>query len=294
MRFVAIIGAGELGASIARTLASRGRIAEVRLIDEASDIAAGKALDIQQAAPLENSPTHVMAAGDVRAAIGAAAIVLADRAVVGETRSGTGTGPATSKELSGDTGLALVRRLTAIDRQAVIVCAGTTQHELLLHGLQELHIPRSRLFGSAPGAVVLALRALVALEADVSPSAVALTVLGRIPDRIVVPWREATIAGRPLVRVLDAARLARVERRVAAAGAPGPYTLSAAAARVAEMLVSGSRRVVCCTIGLDGEFGIRRTASSAPVVIEQGGIARVIAPPLDAREQVLLENALTS
>ena len=278
MRFVAIIGAGELGAGIARTLATRGHVAEVRLIDEASDIAAGKALDIQQAAPIENSPTRITTAREVTAAVGAAAIVLADRA--------------TPAELSGEMRLALVRTLAVLDQRAVIVVAGAAEHDLLTQGLRELHIPRTRLIGSAPGAVVLALSALVALEADVSPSAVALTVLGRLPDRIVVPWSDTTIAGRPLTRVLDAARLARIERRAAAAGAPGPYTLGVAAARVAEMLVSGSRRVVCCTIGLEGEFGIQRAICSAPVMIEPGGIVRVIAPPLDAREQVLLENAL--
>jgi malate/lactate dehydrogenase len=281
MPFVAIVGAGELGASIARTIATRGRVAEVRLIDEAADIAAGKALDIQQAAPIEGSPTRLTAARDVTAAVGAAAIVLADRA----DRS-------PSTEWSGEAGLALVRRLTAIDRQAVIVCPGVDQHGLLTHGLQELRIPRTRLFGSAPGAVLGALRALVALEADISPAEVALTILGRVPDRIVVLWSEATIAGRPLARVLDASRLARIQRRVAVAGAPGPYALAAAAGRVAEMLVHGSRRIACCTIGLEGEFGIRRSVSSAPVVIEPGGIARVIAPALDSRDQVLVENAL--
>jgi malate/lactate dehydrogenase len=71
-------------------------------------------------------------------------------------------------------------------------------------------------------------------------------------------------------------------------------TLAAAAARIAEAVVAGSRKVFCCTVGLDGEFGMRRTLSSLPVVIGPGGVRRMVAPTLDGREQTLLENAVAS
>jgi malate dehydrogenase len=282
MPFVAILGAGELGASVARAIATRGRVPEVRLIDDASDVAAGKALDLQQAAPLERSSTQLTASGDVMAAVGAAVTIVAD---------GAGGAPQ-GAELAGNAGVALVTRLTDVDRDAVILCAGATQHDVIERGLHERHLPRARLFGSAPEAMVQALRAIVAIEADASPSAVALTVLGRVPDRAVVLWSDASIAGRPLVRVLDPAQVARLERRAALLGPPGPYALAAVAARAAEMIVAGSRRIVCCTAGLDGEFGLRHGVASLPVVLGPGGIVRVVAPRLDVREQVLVENAI--
>jgi malate dehydrogenase len=253
-------------------------VSEVRLIDETIAVAAGKALDIQQAGPIERSSTRVTASGDVAAAIGAHVILLAD--------------PFGSGELQGDSGLALVRRLASIDHAVVIVCAGAEQHQLLQQGLDELHLDRTRFFGSAPEALVSALRAMVAVEADVSPSTVALTVLGRIPDRIVVLWRDGTIAGRPLARVLDAVQISRVERRAGLIRSLGPVTLAAAAARIGEAVVTGSRKVFSCTIGLDGEFGMRGTVSSVPVVIGPRGVTRVVAPTLDGREQMLLENAV--
>lgn len=280
MRAVAVIGAGELGASIARALATKGHVSEVRLIDRAMEVATGKALDIQQAGPIERSPTRVSASSDVAAAVGADVVLLAD--------------PLDSGELQGDAGLAVVRRLANIDPAAVIVCPGAKQHRLLQQGLDELHLDRTRFFGSAPEALVSALRAMVAVEADVSPSNVGLTALGRIPDRIVVLWKDGTVAGRPLPRVLDAAQVARIERRAGLVRSPGPLTLAAAASRIAEAIVNGSRKVFCCTVGLDGEFGMRRTLSSLPVVLGPGGIKRVVAPALDGREQTLLENAVAS
>jgi malate dehydrogenase len=279
MRVVAVIGAGELGASIARALAVRGHVSEVRLIDHALEVATGKALDIQQAAPIEQSSTHVTASSDMAAAVGANAILLAD--------------PLGSGELQDEAGLAVVRQLARLDQTAVMVCTGAGQHRLLQHGLDELHLERTRFFGSAPEAVVSALRAMVAVEADVSPSSVSLTALGRVPDRIVVLWRDATVAGRPLPRVVDAAQIARIERRARLLRTPGPLTLAAAAARIAEAILIGSRKVFCCTVGLEGEFGMRRTLSALPVMLGPRGVSRVVAPALDAREQTLLENAVT-
>ena len=272
MSFVAIVGAGELGGAIARTLVGRGRVSDVRLIDAASTVGAGKALDIQQAAPIDASPTRISSYADLSAAAGAAAVLLADQE-------------------SDERCLEIVSRLVAFDRDAVLVCAAAGRAGAIAHGLRELRLPRARLFGSAPEAVVQALRALVGIEADVSPSNVALTALGRVPGRIVVPWNDATIAGRPASAVLTAAQLARVERRAAAA-VPGPYALAAAAARAGEMIANGSRRVVCCTAGLEGEFGVSRAVGSLPVILGPGGIVRILAPALDRREQVLLENAL--
>jgi len=279
MPFVAILGAGELGATTARALAGRGLVGEVRLIDEAADVAAGKALDIQQAGVLDGSSSRVVGSGDVTAAVGAAAVLVADRV-------------SPPGDIAGGDGLALIRRLVDVDRDATIVCVGAAQQELLERGLRDLPVRRSRLLGSAAEAMALALRAIVAVEADVSPAVVMLTVLGRVPHGVVVPWRDATIAGRPLVRVLEPAQMARLERRAALIGPPGPYALAAAAARVGEMLVLGSRKIVCCTTLLEGEFGVHRAVGSLPVVLGRGGIVRVVAPPLDVREQVLLENAL--
>ena len=52
---IAIVGAGDLGGALASTLAARGRVREIRLIDEAGTAAAGKALDVQQSTPVHGT-----------------------------------------------------------------------------------------------------------------------------------------------------------------------------------------------------------------------------------------------
>ena len=54
--------------------------------------------------------------------------------------------------------------------------------------MRELHIPRSRILGSASEAFVAAATAIVALEIDVSPRDVTLSILGVPPNQIVIAW----------------------------------------------------------------------------------------------------------
>ena len=112
---VAVVGADALGGSIAHKLAGRGRCEEVRLIDPAGGIAAGKALDIQQAGAVEGFHTRVTAHDDLDAACGAAVVVLA--------------GPAGGPDAGGGAALAALQRLRLIARHAVCVCAGVAHRD---------------------------------------------------------------------------------------------------------------------------------------------------------------------
>ena len=80
MSVVAILGAGEIGGAVARALAIRARVGVVRLIDDAANIAAGKALDLNQASPIIGSDTKIESSEDYSAVAGAIAIILADPA----------------------------------------------------------------------------------------------------------------------------------------------------------------------------------------------------------------------
>src|SRR5262245_64298936 len=80
MQDVAIVGAGELGGDLAHALARRDIVRSIRLIDAAGSVAAGKALDIMQSAPVEQFSTEVGGATDISYAAGAAVVVIADGA----------------------------------------------------------------------------------------------------------------------------------------------------------------------------------------------------------------------
>lgn len=281
MPLVAIIGAGEIGGAVARALAQRGRVKAIQLIDENESIAAGKALDVTQSGPLTRSDTRITASATLETAAKMSVIVLAD--------------PANSEsDWNGESALAMLHRMKAgghLER-SILICAGGQQRPLMQRALDELGLSRRRVIGSAPETMASALRALVALEAGVASHQVAVTVIGRPPDKIAIPWSDASVAGHGLLSVLSPPQVNRVERRLRGLWPPGPGALGMAAALFCESVITGSRRILCAFVSLDRDNGTKAPVCAWPVVVGPAGIERITTPVLSGRDQVVVDEVL--
>ncbi len=280
MTTVAIIGAGELGGAIACAIAARDYMGRVLLVDAAGKVAAGKALDIQQSGPVTGFHTTLDGTDDMSRVTGCNVCVVADR--VGQS----------SSEWQGEEGLAMLTRLSPYLGDAPIVFAGASQAPLLSLAAREARLPRARLIGSCPEALISAVRAIVAMEAQCGPEEVSLTVLGTPPAGFVVLWSEASIGGYALERVLTQVQLARLEARCARLWPPGAYALGAAASRVTEAILHSLRRSFSILTLLGGEFGVRNRVGALPAVLGSAGVVQTRVPALTTRERVLVETAL--
>lgn len=278
MSTVAIIGAGPLGGALARTLAGRSRVSEVRLIDPQGRVAEGKALDILQSGPIDGFNTRVTAAGSYAAAAGADTIVLAD------STSG--------EEIAGEAGLALLRQLSRMDTSAPFLFAGGLQRDLMIRGLEELHLAPKRLLGSAPLALESAVRAVTAALLDASPADLSIGLAGVPPRDAVIGWDAATAFNRPIADVLAPHHLSALTSRLPALWPPQPYTLASAAARVAEALSGGSRRRYTCFAAIDVNGAGRGMIAAVPVEIVKGGVGKTLEPALSRHERTAFENGL--
>jgi malate dehydrogenase len=280
MATVCIIGAGDIGGATAHALARGERVSRVLLVDADGNVAAGKALDIQQSGAVDQFHVRLEGTDDVSRVAGCAVCVVADR--VGRP----------SSEWHGEDGLAMTTRLASYAGSAPIVFAGASQADLVRALARESGVARERVVGSSPEAFIAAVRATVAMEARCSPSEVNLTVLGAPPSGLVVPWSEASIGGYSLDRVLSQVQLTRIEARAARLWPPGPFALGLAAARVAEGLVRHSRRAFSVLMVLGGEFGVRGRVGAIPVNLSPSGVTHTRVPTLNTRERVRLETAL--
>ena len=278
MSTVAIIGAGPIGGALARALAGRARVAEVRLIDPEGRVAEGKALDILQSSPVENFNTRVTAATSYAAAAGAGVIILADLVSGGE--------------IAGEAGLALLRQLARLDATAPFLFAGGLQRELMGRAIAELHVAPRRLAGSAPLGLESAVRAVTAALMDASPADLAIGVAGVPPRDAVIGWDAATAFNRPIAEVLAPHHLSSLTSRLPALWPPQPYTLASAAARVAEALVEGSRRRYTCFAAIDVTGAGRDIIAAVPVEIVKGGVGKALEPALSRHERTAFENGL--
>ncbi len=268
MSFVAILGAGPIGAAIAHRIAERARVRDVRLIDDKADIASGKALDIRQSGPIGRFDTAVSGTGDMLAAVGADVIVVADAVADGEWQ--------------GERGLALVGQLVRAGSTAPFVFAGAAQTWLMEAAARELHVPADRLIGTAPSAVASAIAALASVEAG--HTGVNVSVVGR-PPALVIGWSSATVAGSALSEFVPAHRLLAMSQALPRLWPPGPQSIAAPTAEVVEALIGGSRRLHHAMTVLDGEFDARGVAAMLPLELGRGRVLARVMPSLSPRER---------
>jgi hypothetical protein len=274
MHTVAILGAGALGGALARTLADGNAVSRVVLIDELSEVARGKALDIRQAGPVEAYDTAVEGTDRIDGVGEADAIVIADRHREGDW--------------SGDAALQMLARVAHLSSRAPVVLAGAGHHALMTLAVGELKLPATRFVGSAPVAAGAAARALAAPWLEASPVDLAIPILG-LPPAWVLAWDRLTSAGGPVDMPPHAA--ARVEQTLASSWPPGPYSLASAAATVVRAMLSASRRRHCC-FAATPFGGIRPVVFAAPVALSPSGIVSVAVPELSPRQRVALESTV--
>jgi malate dehydrogenase len=277
MRDVVIVGAGEMGGTLAHILARADLASSIRLIDDAGQVAAGKALDIMQAAPIERFATPVTGHRDLAMMTGGDVTILADRGSGGEWQ--------------GDEVALLLKRLRSTAEHRVIIAAGASHRDIVERGVRDVGYSRTRLFGSAPEALAGAVRALIALEADGSARDVSVTVLGVPPDQVVIPWDDATIAGLPATNALNEPTRRRIAARVAALWPPGPFALATAAAKATAGVLGGSRQLVCAFVAPDDSLGRQTRTAALPVRLSGGGIDKVELPLLSVRDRTALDTA---
>lgn len=276
-----VLGAGDVGAAVAQQLAAADVISGVVLVDPAGSVAAGKALDIAQAGPVDRYVTRVTGTDDETVVTGAAAVVLAD------------THGQPAAEWSGEAGLSLLARVARLCGHAPIVCAGAMQAVLVERGVRELGLDRTRLFGTAPEAMRAAVVSMVALEAEASPPDISLLVVGRPPHDLIVPWAAASIGGQRAVDVLTPPTLLRLDGYLPRLWPPSPLTLGSAAARVLTSMFTRAPRLHIAQVAITREEGPSAGSAMLPVRVGKGGITRVVPPPLSARDRVRLDTVLT-
>lgn len=279
MARVAIVGAGPIGGALAYALVQRRVGATVILLDEAINVAAGKALDVRQAAPVEQADTRVESGSDPGAVATADVVVLADQAASGQ-------------EWQGEPGLIMVERVARTNARAPILLAGAHQAWLIERALAELRLPVRRLAGTAPAAFAGAMRALVADATGAASLDVSVPLVGLPPDQWVWLWEEGTVAGEAMLARLSDAQLRSLEDRMVRRWPPGPYALASAAATACRIALGSTRQSMTCFVLGDGRAWDASRAMACAASLGPDGVEDVRMPALPSRGRARLAGIL--
>lgn len=291
---VSVIGAGMVGGAVAQYLALRD-YADIVLVDIVEGLPQGKALDLAETAPVLGYDSRLSGANDYAATAGSDIVVIT---------SGIARKPGMSRDDLLRTNMGIVRSVTeqavAQSPDAILIVVSNPLDAMCHVAFAAAGLPRERVIGMAGVLDSARFRAFIAEEADVSVEDVSAMVLGGHGDTMVPISRYSTVAGVPITQILEPGVVKALEDRTANGGAEIVSLLKtgsayqAPGASVVEMIdaiLLDKRRVLPCSVHLEGEYGIDGLFVGVPVKLGQGGVRQIIELSLTDDESSALKKS---
>ncbi len=286
---VVVLGAGNIGGSLAQRVAEADLASEVVLVDIVEGLPQGKALDIAESAPILGFSTRVTGATSLDAVGGADLVV--------ET-AGLARKPGMSRSDLLEKNAAIVgAHADAVRRHAPgAVCLIVTNPVDVMTSYFRARsgLPSPRVLGESGTLDAARFRSFVAEAAGVAPRDVTAFVLGTHGDTMVPILSLSSVGGVPLSRLLPAEKLQAIVERTKQGGAEvvnllktgsAYYAPTASQAELVRAIALNERRLLSASAQLHGEFGEHDVYVSVPVVVGRGGVERIVTVELAPAER---------
>jgi malate dehydrogenase len=283
-----------VGGAVAQYLALRD-YADIVLVDIVAGLPQGKALDLAETAPVLGYDSRLVGTNGYRESADSDIVVIT---------SGIARKPGMSRDDLLRTNMGIVRSVTeqavAASPGAIFIIVSNPLDAMCHVAFAAAGLPRERVIGMAGVLDSARFRTFIAEAADVSVEDVTAMVLGGHGDTMVPISRYSTIAGVPITDVLEANVVKELEERTANGGAEIVSLLKtgsayqAPGASVVEMIDSillDKRRILPCSVLLQGEYGIENLFVGVPVKLGAGGVRHVIPLALNEVERTALHKS---
>lgn len=291
MSKVTVIGAGNVGATVANVLAHKDIVKEVVVLDIMGDLARGKALDTWQQAPIDNYSTYLTGSDNYKDTAGSDIVVIT---------AGVPRKPGMSRDDLISTNAKIVASVTRSilehSPNPILIVVSNPLDVMTYAAYKISGLPSSRVFGMAGILDTARYRAFLSTALKVSPKDIQAVLMGGHGDTMVPLPRYTTVAGIPVTEMIDENTLNAIVDRtktgggelVKLMGTSAWYAPGAAAAQMVEAIVKDEQRIFPCCVNLEGQYGIKDVFLGVPVKLGKNGIEEVIELKLNADEMALL------
>ncbi len=292
---VTVVGAGNVGASCATRIADK-ELADVVLVDIVEGVPQGKALDMLEACPVEGSDVKITGSNDYEPSANSDIVVVT---------AGFPRKPGMSRDdlllKNAEIVKACIEPVAKYSPNAILIVVSNPLDAMCHVAMKVSGFSKNRVIGMAGVLDTARFRAFLAEAADVSVEQVVAFVLGGHGDTMVPLVRYTSVAGIPITEVLDAATLEKIVDRTRNGGAEivkhlktgsAYYAPSASVVEMVESILKDKKKVLPCTVYLEGEYGVKNLFIGVPVKLGARGIEKVYELPLAADEKAALQKSI--
>ena len=289
---VAVVGAGNVGATAAQRLAEKSLAREVVMIDVVEGVPQGKGLDQWQSGPIEGFDTRI---------IGTQSYDEAKDAEVFVVTAGIARKPGMSRDDLVRTNAGIVKsvagNIARVAPRSIIVVVSNPLDVMCYVAMKASKFPRERVIGMAGVLDTARYRTFLAQALGVSMDDIQAMVLGGHGDTMVPLISYTTVSGIPVTQLLAQDKLDAIVDRTRNGGAEivaflktgsAYYAPSAAAVEMVEAIALDRKRVLPCSAWLTGEYGLKDVFCGVPCKLGRTGLEQIFEVTLTADEKAAL------
>ena len=293
-RKVTVVGAGNVGATAARSIADK-ELADVVILDILEGVPQGKGLDMLEACPVEGSDARVLGTNDYADTAGSDIVVIT---------AGLARKPGMSRDDLLAKNHAIMKGVT---EQVVkyspdcVIMPVTNPLDAMAQVVYRVSgFPRERVIGMAGVLDSARMRAFIAQALNVSVENTHAFVLGGHGDTMVPLPRYSTVAGIPITELLTAEQVEAIVERTAHGGAEivkllgtgsAYYAPGSAVVEMVEAVLKDKKKILPCSVFLQGEYGLNDLFVGVPCKLGGNGLEEIIEITLTPDEDAALKKS---
>jgi malate dehydrogenase len=292
-RKVTIVGAGNVGATAAQRIADK-ELADVVLVDIVPGVPAGKALDLAESGPVEGYDCRITGSNEYRDTSNSDIVVIT---------AGIPRKPGMSRDdllrTNHDIVKGVTEQVVKFSPNCIIIVVSNPLDAMAQTALRVSKFPKQRVIGMAGVLDSARFRAFIAMELNVSVDNIHAFVLGGHGDTMVPMPRYSTVAGIPITELMSKETIDRLAQRARDGGAEivkllntsAWYAPSASIVEMVDAILNDRKKILPCSIFLEGEYGINNLFVGVPVKLGEKGIEQVIEISLTNDERTALHKS---
>lgn len=287
---VTVVGAGAVGATCADNIARKELCTELVMLDIRDGFTDGKAMDMMQTAHLLGFDTKITGStNDYSKTVNSDVVVVT---------SGLPRKPGMTREELIGTNAGIVKgvaeNILKYSPNAIFIIISNPMDTMTYLTLKSTGIPKNRIIGMGGALDSSRFKYYLSQALNCSASDLNAAVIGGHGDTTMIPLtRLANLNGVPVTSLLDKETLDKVAADTMVGGATltkligtsAWYAPGAAGASLVEAVLRDEKKVVTCSVALEGEYGQSDICMGVPVVIGKNGWEKILDYQLNEEEQ---------
>ena len=303
MKKISLIGAGQIGGTLAHLIGIKELANEVVLFDVASGIAKGKALDIAQSSSVDGFNVKFYGTDNYED--------IKDSDVIIVT-AGVPRKPGMSRDDLLGINLKIIKQVAEGIKQhapnAFVICITNPLDVMVMAFQKYSNLPSNKVVGMAGILDSSRFKLFLSLELNVPVKEIEAMVMGGHGDTMVPLPRFTKVSGKPLSELVKEGKLSndkleKINQRTRDGGAEivkflekgsAFYAPAASGVEMASAYLHDRKKMLPCAAYLSGEYGIEGIYAGVPVIIGKNGVEKIEEISLDNNEKKEFRNSIDS